>query len=102
MLKLVAFRYLLALVAAAAAVAWLGMPYFDGLVSAWSRVHAESRSRKVISAIEGPLSNLLDDNQPESIRNYLTSLQSSDTRIAAVVLCSPEGGTIARSADHTS
>lgn len=102
MLKLVAFRYLLALVAAAAAVAWLGMPYFDGLASAWSRVHAENRSRKVISAIEGPLSNLIDDDQPESIKSYLQTLQSSDSRIAAVVLCSADGRIIARSADHTS
>ena len=32
----VLFRFVLALVAAAALVAWFGMPYFDGLLTAWS------------------------------------------------------------------
>ncbi|HMD27211.1 MAG TPA: hypothetical protein VKH13_01465, partial [Steroidobacteraceae bacterium] len=102
MLKLVAFRHVLAMVAAAAIVAWLGMPYFDGLLSAWSRVTAESRARKVMNAIESPLSNMIDANDRESIRDYLKNLQLEDSRVAAVVLCGADGSTIARSSDSSS
>jgi hypothetical protein len=52
MFKLVAMRHLLALGAATAIVAWFGMPYFDSLLSVWSRVRTENRALELAHELQ--------------------------------------------------
>lgn len=97
----VLFRFVLALVAAAALVAWFGMPYFDGLLTAWSRVNAENRAKEVMDRAEAPLSGLIDNGAGGPLQNYLAELLH-DGRVVSVALCRPDGTTIARTADERS
>ncbi len=95
MFRHVVFRFVPALAVAAALVAWFGMPYFDGLLTTWSRVNAESRAKSVMIAVEKPVSALIDRNERAPLEHLMTDMLH-DSRIAAVALCRPDGTTIAR------
>jgi trehalose 6-phosphate synthase len=95
MFRYVVLRFVPALAVAAALVAWFGMPYFDGLLTAWSRVHAENRALAVMNGVERPLSGLVDGGESAPIQSQLSHMLS-DSRIEAIALCRPDGTTIAR------
>ena len=74
MFKYVVFRFVPALAVAAAIVAWIGMPYFDGLLTTWSRLNAESSARAVMNAVERPMSALIDRDERAPLEHLMSDM----------------------------
>ena len=73
MFRFVIWRSLLAIAVAISLVAWLGMPYLDGMLATWARVHAERQARLSVDELAAPLATALRAHDRAAIDALLTA-----------------------------
>lgn len=89
----VALRYGLPIVAGVSLVAFLGVPYIDGLLSGWFRSDIELRARLIMTSVEEPLGDLLDHSERIRAREYIARV-AGDDRLLAIMVCSSGGDAV--------
>jgi trehalose 6-phosphate synthase len=90
-----AVRYVLPVAAAVSLVAFVFVPYIDGILDGWFRSDVQMRSALVMNSIEEPLGRLLDQFDLERARGYLDRV-ANDERLLGVVVCDPLSGRVVR------
>lgn len=90
MLRRILLRYLLPVAAAVSLVALLGVPYIDRILTGWFRADVESRARLVMSSIEQPLGDLLQDDELSRAERYLATVAGNE-RLLGIVVCGRPG-----------
>lgn len=96
MFRSVLLRFVLPLALASCVVAYLGLPYIQKLLAEWFSADVEVRAQLVMHTIEAPLSELVAQGNEAKLRGYLARM-TADERLLAVLICRPDGTTIARS-----
>ena len=86
MIRRVLFRYVLPLAAAIALVAFVAVPYIDRVFTGWFRSDVELRSRLVMTSVEDPLADLLQNTELNRARAYLERV-AGDERLLGIVVC---------------
>jgi trehalose 6-phosphate synthase len=92
----VVLRIVLPLALASCVVAYLGLPYIQRLLAEWFSADVEARAQLVMHAVEDPLADLIDQGNEGHLRNYLAKMVV-DERLLGVLVCRPDGTTIAKS-----
>jgi len=92
----VLLRFVLPLALASCVVAFLGLPYIQKLLAEWFSADVEVRAQLIMHTVESPLAELLAQDNQAKLRSYLARM-TADERLLAVLLCRPDGTTIARS-----
>jgi trehalose-6-phosphate synthase len=91
----VMLRFVLPVALASCVVAYFGLPYIQRLLAEWFSADVELRAQLVMHTVEGPLAELIGQGNEAHLRNYLSKM-TADERLLAVVVCRPDGSTIAR------
>jgi len=99
MLRTIFVRLLLPIVLAASVVAFVGLPRAEALLSRWFRADVSQSARLVMSSMEDPLTSLIEHGDAERLRAYLART-AHDAHLTAILVCRPDGTTLART-DHT-
>jgi trehalose 6-phosphate synthase len=89
-------RFVLPLALASCVVAFLGLPYIQKLLAEWFSADVEVRAQLVMHTVEAPLAELVAQENEPKLRSYLARM-TADERLLAVLICRPDGTTIARS-----
>jgi trehalose 6-phosphate synthase len=92
----VLLRFVLPLALASCVVAFLGLPYIQKLLAEWFSSDVEVRAQLIMHTVESPLAELVAQDNEVKLRSYLARM-TADERLLAVLLCRPDGTTIARS-----
>jgi len=92
----VLLRFVLPLALASCVVAFLGLPYIQKLLAEWFSADVEVRAQLVMHTVEAPLAELVAQENEPKLRSYLARM-TADERLLAVLICRPDGTTIARS-----
>jgi trehalose 6-phosphate synthase/phosphatase len=92
----VLLRFVLPLALASCVVAFLGLPYIQKLLAEWFSADVEVRAQLVMHTVEAPLAELVAQESEPKLRSYLARM-TADERLLAVLICRPDGTTIARS-----
>jgi trehalose-6-phosphate synthase len=92
----VLLRFVLPLALASCVVAFLGLPYIQKLLAEWFSADVEVRAQLVMHTVEAPLAELVAQENEPKLRGYLARM-TADERLLAVLICRPDGTTIARS-----
>jgi len=92
----VLLRFVLPLALASCVVAFLGLPYIQKLLAEWFSADVEARAQLVMHTVEAPLAELVAQDSEPKLRSYLARM-TADERLLAVLICRPDGTTIARS-----
>jgi len=92
----VLLRFVLPLALASCVVAFLGLPYIQKLLAEWFSADVEVRAQLVMHTVEAPLAELVAQENEPKLRGYLARM-TADERLLAVLICRPDGATIARS-----
>jgi trehalose-6-phosphate synthase len=92
----VILRLVLPLALASCVVAYLGLPYIQKLLAEWFSADVEARAQLVMHSMEGPIAALVAQDNEAHLRSFLSKM-TGDERLLAVLLCRPDGSTIARS-----
>ena len=96
MFRSVLLRFVLPLALASCVVAFLGLPYIQKLLAEWFSADVEVRAQLVMHTVEAPLAELVAQENEPKLRGYLARM-TADERLLAVLICRPDGATIARS-----
>ncbi|MGA2399640.1 MAG: trehalose-6-phosphate synthase [Steroidobacteraceae bacterium] len=96
MFRSVLLRFVLPLALASCVVAFLGLPYIQKLLAEWFSADVEARAQLVMHTVEAPLAELVAQDSEPKLRSYLARM-TADERLLAVLICRPDGTTIARS-----
>jgi trehalose 6-phosphate synthase len=91
------FRFLVPLVLALLAVAYLATPFVDGLLRQWHTRDLDMRATLVASSLQDSLRESISTPEDGRITARLTDL-IRDERLYAIAVCDPEGNRIAASA----
>jgi trehalose-6-phosphate synthase len=86
-------RYGIPTLLAIIAVAYIGVPYVDRLLSGWFRSDIDQRAQQVARAIETPLTEILKQGKVRELDKYLTQV-TVDQRVLAVMLCDASDKTV--------
>jgi trehalose-6-phosphate synthase len=92
----VVLRIMLPLALASCVVAYLGLPYIQRLLAEWFSADVEARAQLVMHTVEDPLAELIAQGNETRLRNYLAKM-TADERLLGVLVCRPDGTTIAKS-----
>jgi len=92
----VLLRFVLPLALASCVVAFLGLPYIQRLLAEWFSSDVEVRAQLIMHTVESPLAELVAQDNEVKLRSYLARM-TADERLLAVLICRPDGTTIARS-----
>jgi trehalose 6-phosphate synthase len=87
---------MLPLALASCVVAYFGLPYIQRLLAEWFSADVEARAQLVMHTVEDPLADLIDQGNEARLRNYLARM-TADERLLGVLVCRPDGTTIAKS-----
>ncbi len=96
MFRSVVLRFVLPVAFASCVVAYFGLPYIDRLLAEWFRSDVELRAQLVMHSMEEPITALVEKNNESGLRNYLAKV-TSDERLLAILVCSPNGSAIIKS-----
>ena len=96
MFRSVILRFVLPLALASCVVAYLGLPYIQRLLAEWFSADVEVRAQLVMHSVEAPIAELVAQGNEARLRSYLARM-TADERLLAVLVCRPDGTTIARS-----
>jgi trehalose 6-phosphate synthase len=80
---------------AISAMAYVGVPYVDRLLSGWFRTDIDQRAQLVANSMQDTLSLLLENKDPHGVATYLSRI-TTDERVLGVLLCEPDGKLIYR------
>jgi trehalose 6-phosphate synthase len=86
----------LPLALASCVVAFVGLPYIQKLLAEWFSADVEVRAQLIMHTVESPVAELVAQDNEVKLRNYLGRM-TADERLLAVLICRPDGTTIARS-----
>ena len=100
MFRFLAWRSLVAVACAIALVAWLGMPYFDGMLGSWARVYAERRAATLARHDGAALEEAVRRDDRALIGRILARL-ATDNRLPGALLCAQRDRTLGMSPDLT-
>jgi trehalose-6-phosphate synthase len=92
----VVLRIMLPLALASCVVAYFGLPYIQRLLAEWFSADVEARAQLVMNTVADPLAELIDQGNEAHLRNYLVKM-TADERLLGVLVCRPDGTTIAKS-----
>ena len=98
MFRSVLLRFVLPLALASCVVAYLGFPYIQKLLAEWFSADVEARAQLVMHTVEAPMADFVAQGNEARLRSYLAQM-TADERLLAVLMCRPDGTTIAR-AEH--
>ena len=96
MFRSVVLRIVLPLALASCVVAYFGLPYIQRLLAEWFSADVEARAQLVMHTVEDPLAELIGQGNEAHLRNYLAKMPA-DERLLGVLVCRPDGTTIAKS-----
>ncbi len=96
MFRSVILRFVLPLALASCVVAYVGLPYIQKLLAEWFSADVEARAQLVMHTVEAPMAEFVAQGNDARLRSYLARM-TADERLLAVLICRPDGGTIARS-----
>ena len=96
MFRSVILRFVLPLALASCVVAFLGLPYIQRLLAEWFSADVEVRAQLMMHTVEAPIAELVAQGNEVKLRSYLAKM-TADERLLAVLVCRPDGTTIARS-----
>ena len=96
MFRSVLLRFVLPLALASCVVAFLGLPYIQKLLAEWFSADVEVRAQLIMHTVESPIAELVAQDNEVKLRSYLARM-TADERLLAVLICRPDGTTIARS-----
>ena len=96
MLRSVLLRFVLPLALASCVVAFFGLPYIQKLLAEWFSADVEVRAQLVMHTVAAPVADLVAQENEPKLRSYLARM-TADERLLAVLICRPDGTTIARS-----
>jgi trehalose-6-phosphate synthase len=92
----VVLRIMLPLALASCVVAYFGLPYIQRLLAEWFSADVEARAQLVMHTVADPLAELIGQGNEAHLRNYLVKM-TADERLLSVLVCRPDGTTIAKS-----
>ncbi len=96
MFRSVLLRFVLPLAVASCVVAFVGLPYIQKLLAEWFSADVEVRAQLIMHTVESPVAELVAQDNEAKLRGYLARM-TADERLLAVLICRPDGATIARS-----
>ena len=96
MFRSVLLRFVLPLALASCVVAFLGLPYIQKLLAEWFSADVEVRAQLIMHTVESPIAELVAQDNEVKLRSYLARM-TADERLLAVLICRPDGTTVARS-----
>src|SRR5580698_9039173 len=96
MFRSIVLRIVLPLALASCVVAYFGLPYIQRLLAEWFSADIEARAQLVMHTVEDPLAELIGQGNEAHLRNYLAKM-TADERLLGVLVCRPDGSTIAKS-----
>ena len=96
MFRSVVLRIVLPLALASCVVAYFGLPYIQRLLAEWFSADVEARAQLVMHTVGDPLAELIGQGNDTHLRNYLAKM-TADERLLGVLVCRPDGTTIAKS-----
>jgi trehalose 6-phosphate synthase/phosphatase len=96
MFRSVLLRFVLPLALASSVVAYIGLPYIEKLLAEWFGADVEARAQLVMHNVEGSVAALVAEGNDAHLRAFLSRM-TTDERLLAVLICRPDGSTIARS-----
>jgi len=96
LLRSVLLRFVLPLALASCVVAFFGLPYIQKLLAEWFSADVEVRAQLVMHTVAAPVADLVAQENEPKLRSYLARM-TADERLLAVLICRPDGTTIARS-----
>jgi trehalose 6-phosphate synthase len=102
MLRAILIRFAIPTLFAVSILAYFGVPYADRMVADWFRADVDLRAQLVANSIESTLVNLVERDNDQQLRQYLSRI-TADERLLAVMLCRPDGSLIYktdRTPDH--
>ncbi len=95
MIRRFLLHYLLPIAASVSLVAFIGVPVIDQILAGWFRSDIEMRALLVMTSIEDPLAELLEQGKLERARAYLSRV-SGDQRLLGIVVCGSTGEEVLR------
>jgi trehalose 6-phosphate synthase/phosphatase len=91
----VLLRFVLPLALASCVVAYFGLPYIQRLLAEWFSSDVQLRAQLVMHATQDPIAELVGEGNEARLRAYLAKM-AADERLLAVLLCRPDGTTLAK------
>jgi trehalose-6-phosphate synthase len=91
----VMLRFVLPVAFASCVVAYFGLPYIQRLLAEWFRSDVELRAQLAMHSMEEPIAELVGQGAAPRLRAYLAKV-TADERLLAVLVCRPDGTTIAK------
>jgi trehalose-6-phosphate synthase len=91
----VLLRIVLPVALASCVVAYAGLPYIQRLLAEWFTADVEVRAQLAMHSVEEPLGELVAQGNDAHLRAYLAKV-TADERLLGVLVCRPDGTTIAK------
>ncbi len=95
MFRSIMLRFVLPVAFASCVVAFFGLPYIERLLAQWFRSDVELRAQLVMHSTEEPIGELIGGANEPRLRGYLAKV-TTDERLLAILICRPDGGTLAK------
>ncbi len=95
MFRSILLRFVLPVALASCVVAYVGLPYIERLLAEWFRSDVELRSQLVMHSMQESIADLTAKRDEPHLRAYLSKV-TTDERLLAILVCRPDGATLAK------